>query len=341
MLNPNNNTETSNQNNDIYTQYLSIAPLHPTRPHDFDKERTWVIAIDPSTTSTGYAVYDGEVDAIISTATITQPQDLPISKRYDRMRAGVWERMREDIHKADEMKKKIIWVVESYPGSLGYVDRTGSAWYIQQLSDTLLTLARLQDDYVIPTRTWSWRHLHGLPTSCDATTPDILIGIPEVSDENDHHMEYLTTAHKRGHDLLKALSVAKLEHLRRLNPDRFLGATDDGDDVAEAVLMCLAVADGNNYNMTGDAYRHLDIFGIVQTETVRSWHITALGDIVMTDQYHVAHGWPVDNKKLAQIINDADALAMWALSAHQEEARQTGTTIWKQEDEDQAEGDAV
>ena len=335
------NTNTNNNSQNIYTPVTSFAPLYPTRPHNFDKAKTWVIAIDPSTTSTGYAVYDGEVDAIISTATITQPQDLPIAKRYDRMRAEVWERMREDIHKADEAGKKIIWVVESYPGTLGYVDRTNSAWYIQQLSDTLLTLARLQDDYVIPARTWSWRHLHGLPTSCDATTPDMLIGIPEVADEDDHHMEYLATAHKRGHDLLKSLSVAKLEHLRQLNPDRFMGVLDEGDDVAEAVLMALAVADGNNYNMTSDAYRHLDIFGIVKTETVRSWHISALGDIVMTDQYRVAHGWPIDPQKLESIINDADGLAMWALSAHQEEARQNGTTIWTQEEKDQAEGDAV
>lgn len=316
--------------NNIYTPITSIAPLYPTRPHNFDKTKTLVIAIDPSTTSTGYAVYDGGVDAIISTATITQPHDLPISTRYDRMRAGVWERMREDIHKADEAGKKIIWVVESYPGTLGYVDRTNSAWYIQQLSDTILTLARLQDDYVIPTHTWSWRHLHGLPTSCDATTPDMLIGVPEVADEEDHHMAYLSIAHKRGHDLLKALSVAKLEHLQQLNPDRYLGVTDDSDDVAEAVLMALAVADGNNYNMTSNAYRHLDIFGIVQTETVRSWTITALGDIVMVDQYHVANGWPIDQTKLNQIINDADGLSMFALSAHQAEGQKYGTTIWTQ-----------
>ena len=320
---------TNNQNNDIYTQYLSIAPLYPTRPHDFDKSKTWVIGIDPSTTSTGYAVYDGEVDAIISTATITQPQDVTISQRYDRMRAEVWNRMSEDIHKAKDAGKKIIWVIESYAGSLGHIDRTNSAEYIQQLSDSLLTLARLQDDYVIPVRSWSWRHLHGLPTSCDATAPDMLFGIPEVDD--DHRMEYLNTAHKRGHDILKALSVAKLEHLRRRNPDRVLGVTDEGDDVAEAVLMCLAVVDGDNYNMTGDAYRHLDIFNIVQTETVRSWTITALGDIVMVDQYHVAHGWPIDRKKLAQIINDADALAMWATAEHHAEAIKYGTTIWTQE----------
>lgn len=335
----NNNTKTINQNNDIYTQYLSIAPLHPTRPHDFDKERTWVIGIDPSTTSTGYAVYDGEVDAIISTATITQPQDVTISTRYDRMRAEVWNRMSEDIHKADEAGKKIIWVIESYAGSLGHIDRTNSAEYIQTLSDSLLTLARLQDDYVIPVRSWSWRNLHGLPTSCDATAPDMLFGIPEVDD--DHHMEYLHTAHKRGHDILKALSVAKLDHLRRRNPDRYLCVTDEGDDVAEAVLMCIAVVDGDNYNMTGDAYRHLDIFGIVQTETVRSWTITALGDIVMVDQYHVAHGWPIDQKKLTQIINDADALAMWATAEHHAEAIKYGTTIWKKTEDDKEKGEAL
>ncbi len=335
------NNNTNNNSKNIYTPVTSFAPLYPTRPHDFDKAKTWVIGIDPSTTSTGYAVYDGEVDAIISTATITQPQDVPISKRYDRMRAEVWKRMAEDIHKADEMGKKIIWVVESYPGTLGFIDRTNSAWYIQQLSDTLLTLARLQDDYVIPTRTWSWRHLHGLPTSCDATTPDMLIGIPEVADEDDHHMEYLATAHKRGHDLLKSLSVAKLEHLRRNNPDRFLGVTDTSDDVAEAVLMALAVVDGNNYNMTSDAYRHLDIFGIVQTETVRSWTITALGDIVMVEQYHVAHGWPIDQKKLTQIINDADALAMWATAEHHAEAIKYGTTIWKKTEDDKEKGEAL
>ena len=337
MTNPDN----TNQNHNVYTQYLSVAPLYPTRPHDFDKSKTWVIAIDPSTTSTGYAVYDGEVDAIISTATITQPQDVPISQRYDRMRAEVWNRMSEDIHKADDAGKKIIWVVESYAGSLGHIDRTGSAWYIQNLSESLLTLARLQDDYVIPVRSWSWRHLHGLPTSCDATTPDMLFGVPQVTDEDDHHMAYLNTAHKRGHDILKSLSVAKLEHLRRSNPDRFLGVTDEGDDVAEAVLMALAVVDGDNYNMTSNAYRHLDIFGIVQTETVRSWHISALGDLIMTDQYRVAHGWPIDPQKRESVINDADGLAMWALSAHQEEARQNGTTIWMQEEEDKAEGDAV
>ena len=340
MLNPDNN----NQNNNVYTQYLSVAPLYPTRPHDFDKSQTWVIAIDPSTTSTGYAVYDGEVDAIISTATITQPQDVTISTRYDRMRAEVWNRMSEDIHKADEAGKKIIWVIESYAGSLGHIDRTGSAWYIQSLSESLLTLARLQDDYVIPVRSWSWRHLHGLPTSCDATAPDMLFGVPQVADEDDHHMAYLATAHKRGHDILKNLSVAKLEHLRRRNPDRYLGVTDEGDDVAEAVLMALAVVDGDNYNMTGDAYRHLDIFNIVQTETARSWTITALGDIVMADQYHVAHGWPVDKKKLSQIINDADALAMWATAEHHAEAIKYGTTIWaptEEEDKDQAEGEAL
>ena len=61
----------------------------------------------------------------------------------------------------------------------------------------------------------------------------------------------------------------------------------------------------------------------------------------MTDQYRVAHGWPIDPQKMGSIINDADGLAMWALSAHQEEARQNGTTIWQQEDKDKAEGDAV
>lgn len=320
--------------NNIYTPITSIAPLYPTRPHDMDKSDTLVIAIDPSTTSTGYAVYDGEVDAIIATTTITQPHDLPISKRYDRMLESVFNRMKQDIHKADDANKTIIWVVESYPGTLGYVDRTNSADYIQRLSDSIATLARLQDDYVIPTRTWSWRHLHGLPTSCDATTPDMLIGIPQVADDDDHHMDYLATAHKRGHDLLKGLSVAKLEHLRKRNPDRYLGVTDEGDDVAEAVLMAIAVADGNNYNMTNNAYQHLDIFGLVQTETVRTWTISALGDIIMADQYRVAHGWPIDQTKLDQLINDADGLAMWAISAHQAEAKKYGTTIWAQDHED-------
>lgn len=192
-----------------------------------------VIALDISTTSTGYALWESQSGCIQAMYTIKPMQG-------QTMYTAVTAVLNTDLMNAYRLGYATTVVVENYTSTLVNNDRSGVANHIIALKNSIV-------NYIITTRLarlaaalpWSWRKVYGLPTKVIGETP-----------------KWSRVAKVLGHDILKQNSV---NHLNKMISEGHVRVPNNkigniNDDEAEAVLILESFLITKNYNQDSDYY---------------------------------------------------------------------------------------